>query len=312
MRRMPMTDAEKRAFLFDRFAKNFTLYHPQYVDVFCCPLCQRGLNRKALGGENPYVSLAHILPRSLGGTACTLTCTQCNNFVGSELEAALVESLKHEARIAGHAALPNARMKGPFGHVGVELRFAETNTIQVIEKQSNPADFKRMKEFFAKVDTGEIRGPKLNLSFRVSVSKGRAAVALYHAAFLLMFSYFGYEYALRKCLDGLREQVRSPDKETWKTQIGCPVELSNTTWTHHRRSAVIYLRERDVLLTCFRLKAGAGPETTLAVVMPALSETLTDVPLGQFESIVVPYDPKVTLSNRWIMGQALREWQKVA
>jgi hypothetical protein len=57
----------QRERLFDLYSRHFSLWQPEYQDIFPCPLCQQGFNRLALEGDNPAVNLAYVIPDRLGG-----------------------------------------------------------------------------------------------------------------------------------------------------------------------------------------------------------------------------------------------------
>ena len=107
---MPETPAAQRLRLFDLYSRHFSLWEPEYQDIFACPLCERGFCRLSLAGDNPEVNLAHGIPASLGGTFCTLTCSKCNSRGGTDLGATLAgverRAEEQEARRASRWPAP--------------------------------------------------------------------------------------------------------------------------------------------------------------------------------------------------------------
>jgi hypothetical protein len=67
--------ARERERLFNLYSRNLSFFQSEYPDAFACPLCDSGYSREALTVEPPSVSLAHVIPESLGGSLKTLTCT---------------------------------------------------------------------------------------------------------------------------------------------------------------------------------------------------------------------------------------------
>jgi hypothetical protein len=65
-------------------------------------------------GENPMLTLGHVLPEALGGSFCTLSCAPCNNDMGSDLEAFLLERFRAEDALNGIGNLAG-RLEGDFG-----------------------------------------------------------------------------------------------------------------------------------------------------------------------------------------------------
>lgn len=61
-----------------------------------CPLCLRLIAPGASLADQ--VAEEHVVPEALGGRLTTLTCRQCNNSAGAELEAHLVQRVLIDAR----------------------------------------------------------------------------------------------------------------------------------------------------------------------------------------------------------------------
>src|SRR5262249_50937370 len=149
--------------------------------------------------ESRTLSLAHILPRCLGGNLCTLTCEQCNSRFGHELEAHLFRRLDHSAKISGDRQIPRAWMKGPFGKVGVELRLpkaiGDEISVFLIEKRSNPNDVASLRAFLEQMKNTSAppsnENPQLEFSFSSRFENKRGKLALFHAAYLAGFHFFG-------------------------------------------------------------------------------------------------------------------------
>jgi hypothetical protein len=76
----------KRDRLFSLYASNLSMYCPHITDQFLCPICLRLFDRDALICESPEITLAHIVPHSMGGHLCTLTCRKCNNDIGFDYD----------------------------------------------------------------------------------------------------------------------------------------------------------------------------------------------------------------------------------
>ena len=113
-------NAVRRGRLFDLYARQ-----PGHEDLtqgrfFWCPLCRRPFEREATAGDNPRVTLAHIIPESLGGTWATIACAECNNGHGHEIEADLLASHRFTDWVAGRATM-KVRM-GEGGKVRAESR----------------------------------------------------------------------------------------------------------------------------------------------------------------------------------------------
>lgn len=305
-----MTDAERRELLFKRFSMNLALYYPRVRGIFVCPLCLRPFAKEALEGPNPSLTLAHIIPKTLGGTARTLTCANCNNYVGAAFESHLVIRLEHE----GTRRIPNVRLSGPFGNVGVELEVpvdrSGTTSIFVVAKQSNPADTERLKAYFQSWAAGENPHPTLHMRLRSAFRSRRCQLAAYNAGFLLMFSYFGYEYAFNTHLRGLRKQLLEPEKQIWDMPILVASDLSNNVWKSHHSCGLMFLREPRAVLALLRYRPTGGRDEILCVVMPGLTEPYaSEIALeSRFGGHVIPYWPDAFLSEKW-SAHFLWDWE---
>lgn len=95
----------RRGKQFDRFVGQ-----PGHEDMtqgqfFFCPLCRRPFDRDATGGDNPQLTLAHIIPQSLGGTWATLACAPRNNGHGHTIETDLLESHRVSDWVGGRGSI---------------------------------------------------------------------------------------------------------------------------------------------------------------------------------------------------------------
>jgi len=72
----------RREWLFSIFSKNLSIYMPEYEDHFLCPVCKNLFARNDL----KKLSLAHIIPESLGGRQTTLACSRCDNRIGHDFD----------------------------------------------------------------------------------------------------------------------------------------------------------------------------------------------------------------------------------
>jgi len=72
--------------LFSLYAANLKIFKPELDDKFLCPICQEIFDRCALSFEHPLISIAHIIPQSIGGRLSTITCAKCNNNIGSKFD----------------------------------------------------------------------------------------------------------------------------------------------------------------------------------------------------------------------------------
>ncbi len=184
------------------------------ADSFVCPLCREIFSREALDCPNPGVSLAHIVTEALGGRRYTLTCTDCNNRIGTELESHLVEKFRYDAWTQG-VGIRSARMSGEFGEVGAQFQLSKDTSNWAIYfdlKQSNPAHFERLKHWLA--CSGGRPNPELTWTMKWSArfTPPRVCAAIIQSAYLLMFDYYGYEFAFHPHYEPTRNFILNPQE----------------------------------------------------------------------------------------------------
>jgi len=67
---------------FARGVQAFTAARLGAPSLYCCPLCIRGFPTVRPNG----LSLEDVPPRSIGGKPLLLTCTECNNKHGTDVD----------------------------------------------------------------------------------------------------------------------------------------------------------------------------------------------------------------------------------
>ena len=304
-------DGRRRKRLFDLYSKQLSLYHPEQVGRFLCPTCFTVFTEDDLNGPNPRLSLAHIIPESMGGTACTLTCTECNSGSGDSLETDLLERYRQEMQAKGHLWIPDGRMVGKFGNIGAEFRFSPDRSslsIIMVQKQSNPADFARVKEALDDAQAGRSEFA-FTLTHRPQAVNGkRAGLTIYQAAYLLMFRHFGYDYILRPSVAPLIERLANPDAlGDLDTKFPTLGRWSESLWSDHRSCAVLIRRKPRALMAALRFHVGEGPVLTLGVTVPGFEEPFEKKADGGKEC----NGWVVARLERWLThkGAGLRVWR---
>ncbi|HEX4613286.1 MAG TPA: hypothetical protein VH092_34180, partial [Urbifossiella sp.] len=219
----------------------------------------------------PVLSLAHIVPEALGGVDCTLACTACNNGNGARFEADLANRFRYEDWGNGGGGWP-ARLSGVFGDVGVE--FARTDathwTLEVVHRQTNPVHLAALKEWLRARGEGRPVDTKWNISWLLRSRRREANAAVYQSAYLLMFSYFGYDFAFRGQYERLREQILLPERSSWPGHI---TVLPNDPWAGRlgrRAGAVLFVREPEpCVAVLLRFRPLGGRDRVFCVLLPA-------------------------------------------
>jgi|GEM_PF-2990085 len=205
-----MSKENKTEFLFNIYSANLQMYHSNLRDIFICPICFGGYSRDAIASKE--ITREHIIPSKLSGRLETLTCKSCNNKRGgSDVESHLVRRFRTEDILAGKSNSPlRSKIKIGEGEFGADVYLSENGPnirIDGIPKISNPKLLSRAMKAFEAGTT----------NFGVSASLGYkdipSRIAVLRIAYLLMFHYFGYGYALYKHLDKIREQILNPNNE---------------------------------------------------------------------------------------------------
>ena len=181
----------KRRELFEVFAANLQLYCPDVRDTFVCPLCKRPFPRELI---DDYLSLAHIVPKRLGGTDCVLTCKDCNNQTGTRFESEVVKEERFANLLSGT------------GRTNVSLE-PEGNVIPAIwDRAPGQHHFTvqdgRETAKLALLNQIQEKG-ELQIRFR-GFNRPNRDRSLLTSALLLAFRQFGYEYILTAAADDVR------------------------------------------------------------------------------------------------------------
>ncbi len=189
--------------LFSDYAANLSIYLPEYSDQFMCPICRRVFSRHDLDGHTPKISLAHAPPKSVGGKPRSLACTDCDNRIGDfdrhvKYEKDSFDKFEEEVT-KKILRSPNDKK------LEIEIK-TKDNTISALYAINKipPEHFRKKSEEFMKYYPTEACGfsmedgsPKLDLD--------KWHTSLLYTAFLVMFSRFGYEYALSQNIESLRK-----------------------------------------------------------------------------------------------------------
>ena len=197
---------EKRERMFDLFSRNLSLVsiapgvHPtmNMAGVYICPLCLQSFTKDALKVDSPnQLTFEDIPPKKLGGNVLTLTCKNCNNSGGHDVDVHLVNILKG---IDFTSFRPNSGnpVKFKIGDGEVNGRVDVNNTGTVVlntdSKSSHPKHVKNLDNLI-KSKQHSIEG--IPLTFTVKVKKAeerKGEIALLRIAYLMAFSKFGYGF----------------------------------------------------------------------------------------------------------------------
>jgi hypothetical protein len=305
--------SDRRARLFDLYSRHISLYEPDKQDGFWCPLCMASFGREALVGPKPALSLAHVIPDALGGNFTTLACASCNNGVGHRLEAALVERFAADDSAAG-LGLINGRLSGSFGSVGVDFQTSPDRLIwslYPVPRQSNPAELEALNRYLA----GEGVGPEGDLHFTLRTGyrhmPRQASTAIYQSAYLLLFSYFGYEFVHHPHFTPLRDQLARPGERILPSMFPVLDEVSAKNLLDGGRHAVMMTRDPGAVVALLRFRSKAGRQPVFAVALPGLDDPNIPSLRGTFNGSVIPYCPEALLDTKFYFFQVWRYTRQV-
>lgn len=204
----------KRQRWFETFAENLALFAPAMkrnfrYGAFACPLCFR------LFTSPDELSLAHTRQRSLGGRKVTLTCRECNNHIGSEIESYLKNWQQYQSAMSGQGT-DSVRATVSIDdetYYTVELTTGMKDEkplveMRVVPQASNPESIERVHEKLLH----EWESTPLHVSITLKAGWDRARLAYLHAAYLELFHRFGYEWVFCHSSDRIRRQLLNPSE----------------------------------------------------------------------------------------------------
>jgi len=205
--------------LFDVFSANLALYKEGANGSFMCPLCLRTFARDQIHTD---LGKAHIIPQFLGGSDWTITCRTCNSKVGSEIESCEADRASFGWALSGdgdETVRVQVTVRDEHGEVvgPVQADMRATTSggdrrlqLYLKRKGSHPVAVEILNGLLH----GESSGGSWTIEghFRETRSIKRANLTYVHAAYLLMFHQFGYEWVLDPCATLIREQIMLPDE----------------------------------------------------------------------------------------------------
>jgi hypothetical protein len=240
---MTMND-EKRQQWFDRGVKALAAARPTAPRVYCCPLCLRGFDLAHMD----LLSIEDVPPRSVGGRPLLLTCKQCNNRHGTELDAHikagrdLGEILQGSRETWGRLRVGDDRMavKGTV--------FGESNELREVAGKSCPAEREAVERFFHGLAGTDATGSEFHFEFAIRHDEWRERVGWLRVAYLYLSALLGHAFVLREVMHPIRDQFQRPDEELVpqiiKTMADpvCEDRIVSVSQPNDLRSFVVQLR----------------------------------------------------------------------
>jgi len=284
--------------LFSLYAQNLSIYRPECVDQFLCPICLRDFDRDNLD----LLTHAHVFPEKLGGRLLTLSCTACDSRIGHEFN--------------WHAvAEKNLRIwqKGPkYGQFcpenGPNIPIMSVWDLEKLSINIYPPPGIPPAIWMRWID--DIRGKSSDggpYKFSIEMKEPkfvptRREISHIHSAFLMMFYQFGYEYALSPNADSIRRMLNGGDLSWKPSKLVRPVRMTPESQGQQLNFPLVGIVAEPKELCSFAVFLPSLEEGDSAnvVFLPGIDDNLSDfyanVDLLQFpeDKITVGYPTQIT------------------
>lgn len=232
-----MVAANQREQLFNDFSKQLLILKSKGLitrefindEPYICPICDREFTRADLDTTLPnHLTLEDTPPKSLGGKPIVLTCKECNNTCGTQVDVHLVNAMKRYE-------LKNFRVGS------VQQMFVEKNgrkikaiveglgngelKVNYLKKNNDP---KLLQEF---VDVDLQASKEKSLLFvpvPLKILTERVEIALLKSAYIAAFARYGYLFILDPMYNDIRRQIRFPDQEIFRYKLHHQIKLPDS------------------------------------------------------------------------------------
>jgi hypothetical protein len=173
------------------FSRTDTLPEDVTGKAYYCPLCYELFSLEHLveiKGKN-YLTIEHNPPESMGGKGTILTCKNCNNTYGKELDVLVRELLTKESFLySSHSTLSATFRSGSKTIKGKIIKMGEAKGVRP-DPKSNPYLYKKIVEDLT-------NGKRPNLDFKLTLPDWTLySLGILKIAYLKAFEYFGYHFA---------------------------------------------------------------------------------------------------------------------
>ncbi|MGA3040637.1 MAG: HNH endonuclease [Bryobacteraceae bacterium] len=237
---------------------DFENVKPDGYEEVVCPLCLRPFTLERGSQRRP--SAEHIRPSSLGGTLefPVVTCTDCNNAHGRQLEAHLTKAMHAFDFLDGKGVMP-VKIENEFGHVSANLDWNATPiTFKVVgEKASDTRAVEALPGVFR-------QDAKIRFTVKFGFAPEPYWRAVLRIGYLAAFFQFGYRYVfsagaaqVREILDG----AAVPENLIMKARpdLEPPLPLL----VHALGDSILVLFRTDSLITRWTAVVLPGPNGSL-------------------------------------------------
>lgn len=205
---------------------------------YICPICLRKFSKEQISA----LSLEDAPQDSLGGHKIAITCKDCNNSCGHNIDIHLVNFLKRLDEIdfvegsTRRIEIPDNGRK-----INAMLEVGNNKELKVIlpQKINNP---QWLQEHINNIKEGNVIDIK---NQKVDIDMKKVSTAILKNAYIILFSHFGYSFLLDKHYDRIREQIKNPSRyivpDLWTKQ---PINMQDGIYlsndNRHRGFFIIY------------------------------------------------------------------------
>lgn len=170
---------------------------------YICPFCMRSFTLDDI----EKLSDEHAPQHALGGKKTAITCANCNNGFGGNIDQDLITFVRiyeFNKKIPGSTVNYQIE-KGLNGY----LRYNEQREL-LFKIEENWCDPKKLEAFIkencaGKLLKGEVKFPK-------NYKAPSASAGLYKSAYIILFKYIGYNFLLQNHYQPLRDQIQNPSE----------------------------------------------------------------------------------------------------
>ena len=252
--------------------QSFVNIEPDLNNSYICPLCIRLFTKKHLNQKvQNCLTIEDVPPKSLGGKPLLLTCKECNNESGRNLDEELRKKLileEFSKKVPGSQI--DAKMQFSSGlFTSCAMSYREDGGLSVHLFKNGLKAKKGKRKCFPKVSES-IRETGFNntlLNIKTYKPK-RPRIALLRVAYLLAIAKFGYSFLFNDNLEAIRNQIKHPDK-------GIINNFGIIESNHNSYDEGVYIVSKPSELRSFLIifKLNTGKQVSLhSVVLPGFNE----------------------------------------
>lgn len=221
---------ERQKALFAILAEHYKCYtNGEKINKFQCPLCKNEFGFNAI--DRSELSLAHMIPDFLGGDFWTLSCAKCNNTIGSQIEGAESKRRRYWEQFRDGGRIESRiYIEEKHKYVPAEMQINQTDNKNIIGFKINNGNREVIHDIDQGIQKSIENHEKFKFKFDLKLPDWNVASLTYlHAAYLFLFTQFGYHWTNSKCSEKIRLQILSPKSNLIDFfTIECPLKNNSS------------------------------------------------------------------------------------